>query len=218
MENRVENSRTASLALNLENPTRVKDSIKRIELDMADKFDLPQKSLSVSVLNEVRQEYLRQAQIAGIGKFDRIALHLEPGEPLAFEIPNTLRINPRELQQAFTNPALFFKENVESFEKNGNQRFLAIDNMKNVKKHMIAHEVGHKVFYLSKLADKYDKLRELYELSVKDGTISNIGMYALQSAKMGDFQEFFAEIYAMWTRKDVSLPKRMSDFVLEVLE
>lgn len=43
-------------------------------------------------------------------------------------------------------------------------------------------------------------------------------MYALQSAKMGDFQEFFAEIYAMWTRKDVSLPKRMSDIVLEVLE
>ena len=32
------------------------------------------------------------------------------------------------------------------------------------------------------------------------------------------FKSFFAEIYAMWTRKDVSLPKRMSDFVLEVLE
>lgn len=218
LENREKNVRTASIALEGENPTGLKDAVRLIRQDVTVNYDIPKKALSVSILNDFRREYLKQVQITGIGKFDRIAQHFVSGEPLAFETPNTLRINVQELRDAFENPMLFFRENVESLEKKGNLRFLAIDTAKNVKRHMIAHEVGHKVFYLSKLQDKERKLKELYERAAKDGMIDKIGFYAKKSAEFGDYDELIAEIYAMWSRKDVSLPGYMSEFVEEILK
>jgi hypothetical protein len=38
------------------------------------------------------------------------------------------------------------------------------------------------------------------------------------SAEKGNYDEFFAEIFAMWSRKDVNLLGYLSDFVEEVIK
>ena len=110
------------------------------------------------------------------------------------------------------------KFNVEFLEKKGKTRFLAIDSVKNVKRYVVAHEVGHKVFLESKLTNKEQLLKDLYKKTLEDKSIYSISDYAKRSAEKGDLEEFFAEIYAMWSRKDVNLNGYLSDFVEEVLE
>ena len=215
---REENTRAAAFALEVDDPKSKKDAIRRIEHDMAERYDIPEKDLGVPILNEMRRIYLKLAQLTGVGKFERIARHSVDGEPIAFITPNILGINANEFVNIFTNPSLFYKKNVEVLEKNGKTRVIAIDNVKNVKKHIIAHEIGHKVFFDSRLPDKERRLKDVYFKTVKDQSIEKISEYAKSSAERCDFEEFFAEIFAMWARKDINLLGYVSDFVEEVLK
>ena len=61
-------------------------------------------------------------------------------------------------------------------------------------------------------------MKDLYKKTLEDKSIYSISDYAKRSAEKGDLDEFFGEIYAMWSRKDVNLKGYLSDFVEEVLE
>ena len=166
----------------------------------------------------MRSIYLKLVQLTGVGKFSRVVKHELKDIPIAIETPNTLKVYVNGIKEIFTNPSAFYKRNVTDYEDIGETRFFAIDSVKNVKKYAMAHEIGHKVFFDSRLHDKEKRLKELYFRTVEDKSIERISGYAKFSADHGDFQEFFAEIFAMWARKDVNLLGYVSDFVEEVLE
>jgi hypothetical protein len=74
------------------------------------------------------------------------------------------------------------------------------------------------LYFGSKLPDKENRLKEIYFRTVNDKSIEKISEYARMSAEKGNYDEFFAEIFAMWSRKDVNLLGYLSDFVEEVIK
>lgn len=215
---REENTRAAAFALEVDNPKSKKDAIRRIVQDMSERYDIPEKELNVPILNEIRTIYLKLVQLTGIGKFERIAKRNVIGEPIVFETPNTLKMHTDEIAEIFTKPSGFFKRNVTEYVERGEIRYFAVDSVKNVKKYVVAHEVGHKLYFESKLPDKENRLKEIYFRTVNDKSIEKISEYARMSAEKGNYDEFFAEIFAMWSRKDVNLLGYLSDFVEEVIK
>ena len=215
---REENTRAAAFALEVDDPKSKKDAIRRIVQDMSERYDIPEKELNVPILNEIRTIYLKLVQLTGIGKFERIAKRNVTGEPIVFETPNTLKMHTDEIAEIFTKPSGFFKRNVTEYVECGEIRYFAVDSVKNVKKYVVTHEVGHKLYFESKLSDKENRLKEIYFRTVKDKSIEKISEYARMSAEKGDYDEFFAEIFAMWARKDVNLLGYVSDFVEEVIK
>ena len=60
------------------------------------------------------------------------------------------------------------------------------------------------------LSDKNSELAKMRSLAEKNGDLKKISRYAVVSE---DKEDFFAEIYAMYARKDTSLPNCLLDYV-----
>lgn len=218
LRDRIENIQKATALSTVKDPTRVKDAIKMIKEAVADEYSIPETAFSLNTLNSIRAEFLKIAQLTGVGKFDRITKHEVDRDVAAFQPPNILRINVPFFKRAFEKPKDFFKDNVTSFYKENGIRYLAIDDYKNVRKYVIAHEVGHKIFHFSKLEGKMEKLKSIHLAAIEDKTIEKVGYYAKSSFEFRDYEEFFAEIFAMWVQKSVSLESSWENFIKEVLE
>ena len=120
-------------------------------------------------------------------------------------------IDPSSFNETMQNPKKFYKDNVTNVERRKKIRQLAIDSPTNVKRHLIDHEIGHYLFEKYKNNGKYTELRKIIEKTKKNGDIAKISHYAEKNE-----DEFFAEIYAMFARKDTSLPKYLLDYVAKV--
>jgi len=124
-----------------------------------------------------------------------------------------LYINPDRFNASIQNPKKFYKENVTEESKRYGIRRLAIDYEKNVRGYIIDHEIGHLVFEKYKFSGKNSELAKMRSLTEKNGNLKKISRYAVLSE---DKEDFFAEIYAMYARKDDSLPKYLVDYVEKV--
>lgn len=123
-----------------------------------------------------------------------------------------LLINVDAFDAVMQEPKKFYERVVKEFGKRYGIREFAIDNVEQVRNHVILHELGHKVYLDSRMPDKYEKLVKLKELSTKDKSIFKISWYAINSP---DIEDFFAEIFSIYVRGG-TLPDKMKDYVLEV--
>lgn len=223
LRDRIENMQKATALSTVKDPTRVKDAIKMIKEAVADEYSIPETAFSLNTLNSIRAEFLKIAQLTGVGKFDRISA-LSDAEArnqlitALFQEPNVLKVYIPYFKNAFEKPKDFFERNVSKYLEAGKNRFLAIEDAKNVKKYIIAHEVGHKIFYMSKLEEKGKRLKELFEWAKKEKILDQVGDYAKLSAASNDYEEFFAEIFALWAQNKVSLNEKLCEFVERILE
>lgn len=218
LKSKVENMQNATAALKLPDPKGFKDMVKMIKQDVAENYMIPENSIPISVLRDIRKEFLKISQIVGVDKFDYVRTIDKEGVVAGFEHPNTLLLNSKLIAVAFERPRKFYENHILKFKEKTGVREFAIESEKSVKTYIVAHELAHKIFFESKLINKKDKLKSLYLTIAKEGDIEKISSYAINSAELGDYEEFFSESFAIWIQSKLSLDRRISNFIGEVME
>ena len=121
---------------------------------------------------------------------------------------NIFMFDAEEWHKIATNPKAAYRKYVVQAKKLYGLRSFAMDSPQDVISHSINHEIGHMVFNRSKLENKVELLREIWE---KTDT-NSISKRAVSSER-----EFFAEAFAIYEKGGI-LDEEVRSFINEVLK
>ena len=193
-------------------PATTIDEAKRYMLDkITDKinFDVNKLPGGLDMLNKVNEYVGNNLKKFGLGKFPELSTLKSEKYIAQVTVDYTGKTRVFAFSpSAWADPNKIFRNNVESFQKAGDIRYLAIKKPEGVLQHVVDHEFGHVIFDASKTVDKKAMLTDTFERAKQSKDIRKISKYG---AKNRD--EFFAETFAMHQRGAV-----LPDYVVKTIE
>ena len=189
-------------------PVVSKASIEFTRENIADKVDTT--GLNTPALDALNTHLSAAMQKYGLDKLPDFAPTTDPHGILGVDRQSGQFVfNASAWNEIVNNPRAAFVRFVKKPEKFAGRKKYAVDNPRQLVKHMVDHEIGHRLYNRSTLPDKDARIEELWKQHRDDKIF---GSYATSSSR-----EFFSEAFAIRERGGILSPD-ISAFIDEVVK